>query len=88
MRKAVFFDRDGVINVDHGYVGKISDFEFLDGVFTTLSAFRRLGYLLILTTNQSGIARGFYTEEDFLKLSDYMQSELQKHQRRTFLRSI
>ncbi len=79
MRKAVFFDRDGVINVDHGYVGKISDFEFLDGVFTTLSAFRRLGYLLILTTNQSGIARGFYTEEDFLKLSDYMQSELQKH---------
>lgn len=43
MKKAVFFDRDGVINVDHGYVGRISDFEFLDGVFMTLSAFRRLG---------------------------------------------
>ena len=78
MRKAVFFDRDGVINVDHGYVSKISDFEFIDGAAATLAEFRRRGYLLILATNQSGIARGFYTEDDFFKLTDYMQEQLKR----------
>lgn len=76
MQKAVFLDRDGVINVDKAYVSKIEDFEFCDGVFETLQHFKKLGYLLILVTNQSGIGRGYYSEEAFQKLSAWMCQEL------------
>lgn len=72
-RKAVFFDRDGVINVDHAYVYDPKDFEFVSGIFDLLSFFKSRAYLLIVVTNQSGIARGYYSIEDFLKLTDYMQ---------------
>lgn len=71
--KAIFFDRDGVINIDHGYTYKKEDFNFYDGVKEALSFFRRQGYALVLVTNQSGIARGMYTEDDFWELSEYMQ---------------
>lgn len=76
MTKAVFLDRDGVINLDKAYVSKIEDFEFCEGVFEALAHFQRLGYLLIIVTNQSGIGRGYYSEEDFQILSDWMQKEL------------
>ncbi len=76
MRKAVFFDRDGVINIDHGYVGSIANFEFIKGVKQSLSIIKKASFLTVLVTNQSGIARGFYTEADFKKLSFFMQSEL------------
>lgn len=79
MRKAIFLDRDGVINVDHGYVGKIQDFEFLPGVIDSLAYLKRSGFLLVLVTNQSGIARGFYTEQDFHTLTAHMQNVLQEH---------
>ena len=82
MHKAVFFDRDGVINVDHGYVGSIVDFDFVPGVKEALATIKRAGFLTVLVTNQSGIARGFYTEADFFKLSLYMQSILDLHQAR------
>ncbi|MDD3462260.1 MAG: D-glycero-beta-D-manno-heptose 1,7-bisphosphate 7-phosphatase [Sulfurospirillaceae bacterium] len=78
MKKAIFLDRDGVINVDKSYVYKIGDFEFCDGVFEALSYFQKLGYLLIIATNQSGIARGYYSEEDFLILSQWMKREFLK----------
>lgn len=78
MTKAVFLDRDGVINIDYGYVGKISDFHFIEGVVESLAALKKAGFLLILVTNQSGIARGFYSEEDFHNLTAYMQDELAK----------
>ncbi|MDD3324700.1 MAG: D-glycero-beta-D-manno-heptose 1,7-bisphosphate 7-phosphatase [Sulfurospirillaceae bacterium] len=78
MKKAIFLDRDGVINVDKSYVYKIEDFEFCDGVFEALSYFQKLGYLLIIATNQSGIARGYYGEEDFLILSQWMKREFLK----------
>ena len=70
--KAVFLDRDGVINVDHGYVYRKEDFEFVDGIFEVCRHFQEQGYLLIVVTNQSGIARGMYTEADFQRLTEWM----------------
>lgn len=72
--KAIFLDRDGVINVDFGYVHKVSDFSIIPGVVEALSALQAAGYLLVVITNQAGIARGLYTESDFLKLTEYMTS--------------
>lgn len=78
MSKAVFLDRDGTINVDKGYLYRISDFEFLPGAVDALRMLQEAGYLLIIITNQSGIGRGYYTEEDFAVLNEYMKSELLK----------
>lgn len=72
-KKAFFLDRDGVINVDHGYVSKIEDFQFVDGLFPVLRALAAKGYALIVVTNQSGIGRGYYTEEDFQRVTRWMQ---------------
>lgn len=71
-KPAVFIDRDGVINVDHGYVSKVDEFEYIDGVFEATKLFKELGYLLVLVTNQSGIARGYYSEKEFLTLTEWM----------------
>lgn len=79
MNKAIFCDRDGTINVDRHYTYRIKDFEFLPGVQQALSELRKMGYLLILITNQSGIARGYYTLEHMQALHRYMQNELQKY---------
>lgn len=68
MNKALFLDRDGIINVDSGYVSTLSDFIFVDGLFPFLKKAQNSGYKLIIVTNQSGIARGYYTESDFLNL--------------------
>ena len=68
MNKAVFLDRDGTINVDKAYLSKIEDFEYITGVIEGLSMLQDAGYLLIVITNQSGIARGYYSEEDFLDI--------------------
>ena len=69
MRPAVFLDRDGVINVDHGYVSRWEEFEFLPKVPETLAHLQDAGYLLIIISNQSGIGRGFYTESDLEALN-------------------
>ena len=68
-KKAAFFDRDGVINVNHGYVHNIDDFEFMDGVIELMLYVQSLGYEVIVVTNQSGIARGMYTQDDFEQLN-------------------
>jgi len=65
-RKAVFLDRDGVINADAGYLVKPEDFRFLPGVFDAIRRLDQAGYAVVVVTNQSGIARGFYTEEAYL----------------------
>ncbi len=74
--KAIFLDRDGVINEDTGYVYKIEDFKIIDGVFEALIDLKSVGYLLIIVTGQSGIGRSYYTEDDYQKLTDYMLNTL------------
>ena len=74
--KAIFLDRDGIINVDYSYVYKKENFEFCEGIFEVLQHFLSLDYLLFVVTNQSGIGRGYYSEEDFEKLTSYMVEEL------------
>lgn len=76
MNKAIFLDRDGTINVDYGYVHQPEKFDFIEGVKDTLKELHDMGYLLIVITNQSGIARGYYTKEDVNLLHEQMCSEL------------
>lgn len=76
MNKAIFLDRDGTINVEKNYLYKIEDFEFLPGVIQGLKLLQDAGFLLIVITNQSGIARGLYREEDFNKLNTWMLETL------------
>ncbi|WOE69550.1 D-glycero-beta-D-manno-heptose 1,7-bisphosphate 7-phosphatase [Hydrogenimonas thermophila] len=78
MKKALFLDRDGVINIDHGYVGKIEDFEFVDGILDFIKSAQKKGYLPIIVTNQSGIGRGYYSLEDFEKLTDWMLKKMRQ----------
>ncbi|MBQ7136030.1 D-glycero-beta-D-manno-heptose 1,7-bisphosphate 7-phosphatase [Campylobacter sp.] len=77
--KALFLDRDGVINYDPGYVYRIEDFEFMPGIFEALAGFMALGYEIFVVTNQSGIGRGYYSEDDFAKLSKYMIDEFKSY---------
>lgn len=74
--KALFLDRDGVINVDHGYVYQTGNFEFTPGLFELLKSAQTAGYKLIVVTNQSGIGRGYYTQADFEKLTRWMLARL------------
>ena len=63
-RAAVFFDRDGVLNIDHGYVGELGRFEWVTGARQAIAAVNGAGRLAIVITNQSGVARGMFTEAD------------------------
>jgi len=74
-RPAAFLDRDGVINVDHGYVVRREEFAWVPGVLEAAAQLHRAGFALVVVTNQSGIGRGMYTEADFLALSDWMRGE-------------
>lgn len=76
-RKALFLDRDGVINVEKNYVYRIEDFEFLPGIFELCALAQRLGFLLVVITNQAGIGRGFYSEADFQQLTSWMLAQFQ-----------
>ncbi|MGR6981991.1 D-glycero-beta-D-manno-heptose 1,7-bisphosphate 7-phosphatase [Testudinibacter sp. P27/CKL/0425] len=76
MNKAIFLDRDGTLNVDHGYVHQIDQFEFIDGSIEALLELKRMGYLLVLVTNQSGIARAYFSEKQFLQLTEWFDWSL------------
>ena len=76
---ALFLDRDGVINVDYGHVGRVEDFHFIDGIFELCEKAQEKGYLIIIVTNQAGIAKGKYTEEQFLELTKWMENEFLNH---------
>lgn len=71
--RAVFLDRDGTVNVDKNYLHKPEDFEFEKGVTETLKYLFSKNYKLIIITNQSGIARGYYTVDDMNKLHEHMK---------------
>lgn len=74
-RPALFLDRDGVVNVDHAYVHKRENFEFIDSIFELVIAANKAGYLVVVVTNQAGIGRGYYTEADFHALTEWMQEQ-------------
>lgn len=71
-KKGLFLDRDGVINVNHGYVHTIESFQFIDGIFDLTRLALSRGYVICVVTNQAGIARGYYTESDFDELTSWM----------------
>ena len=73
---AIFLDRDGTINVDHGYVHEIDNFEFIDGVIDAMRELKKMGFALVVVTNQSGIARGKFTEAQFETLTEWMDWSL------------
>ena len=78
MVKALFLDRDGTINIDYGYVFQPEKFEFINGIFELCRKAQEKGYLIIVITNQSGIARGYFSEQDFAELNSYMLAEFTK----------
>lgn len=71
-KPALFLDRDGIINVDRGYVHRQEDFEWIDGAIDCIRHFHHSGWLIFIVTNQSGIARGFYTLKDLETLHSWM----------------
>jgi D-glycero-D-manno-heptose 1,7-bisphosphate phosphatase len=71
--RAFFLDRDGVINHDSGYTSSKENFVFIDGIFDLCREAIQSGYLLIVVTNQAGIGRGYYSEQDFIKLTEWMR---------------
>jgi len=73
---ALFLDRDGVINVDKGYVSRVEDFEWVPGAAEAIAAFNARNWYVFVVTNQSGIARNYYTESDMHTLHDWMLAEL------------
>ena len=80
MEKVVFLDRDGTINIEKDYLYKKEDFEWEKGAQKAIKIFNDLGYKVVIITNQSGIARGYYKEEDVMKLHEYMDEELKKNE--------
>lgn len=76
MKKAIFLDRDGTLNIDYGYVHEIEQFQFIEGSIEALQQLKAMGYLLVLVTNQSGIARGYFSEAQFLQLTEWMDWSL------------
>ena len=79
MNKAIFLDRDGVINVERGYTHRLEDFVILPDLIESLQLFMQKGYLLIVVTNQSGIAKGLYTREDVELLHAFLEQEMEKN---------
>jgi D-glycero-D-manno-heptose 1,7-bisphosphate phosphatase len=71
-RPALFLDRDGVINIDHGHVHRPDDFDFIPGIFDLVLTAQRCGYATVVVTNQAGIGRGLYTEDQFAELTRWM----------------
>lgn len=78
MKKAIFLDRDGTINIDKNYIYRIEDFEYIEGAIEGLKLLQDNNFLLVVITNQSGIARGFFSEEQYLELNDWMLNDLSK----------
>jgi len=79
MDKALFLDRDGIINKEKNYVYRIEDFEFITGIFDLCLRARELGFRLFVITNQAGIARGYYTTADYEILTAWMLDEFSSH---------
>lgn len=79
LRAALFLDRDGVVNVNHGYVCSPERTEFVDGIFELVAAANRGGLVVVVVTNQAGIARGYYTEQDFHHYMAWVRGQFRLH---------
>jgi len=83
MKKIVFFDRDGVINkkaAEHCYITKTADFIFNPGIFKLMRKLKRLNFEFIIISNQRGIARGIFSEDDLAHIHDFMLKEFKRRQ--------
>ena len=80
MKKAVFLDRDGVINVERGYTHKLEDFVILPHLIEVLQLLQKKGYLLVVVSNQSGVAKGLYTQADVETVHQFMLNEFTKNE--------
>ena len=78
-KKAGFFDRDGTLNVNTGYLYKVEEFQWMEGAVEAIRYCNDRGWLAIVVTNQSGVARGYYAEEDVQRLHAWMNEELEKY---------
>jgi D-glycero-D-manno-heptose 1,7-bisphosphate phosphatase len=74
-RRGLILDRDGVINHDTGYLHRVEECRFVDGIFAMTAAFAARGFAIVIATNQSGIGRGYYGEADFAAFMDWMRGE-------------
>lgn len=79
MRRAVFLDRDGTINVEKDYLHRIQDFEFISGAVEAVRLLNEAGFFVTVVSNQSGVARGYYTEEDVEQLHRHIAAQLENH---------
>ena len=79
MNKGLFLDRDGVINYDYGYVHSKGRFEFIPGIFNLVGHANKLNYKVVIVTNQAGIGRGYYSEEVFTGLTNWMLQQFNKN---------
>ena len=77
--KTIFLDRDGVINKDINYLYKVKDFQFIDGIFDSCIYFQKLGFKIIVVTNQSGISRNYFSEKEYKNLTNWMLNEFRKN---------
>lgn len=77
-RRALFLDRDGTVNIDKHHVYRVEDFEFVCGMPRLIKRYRDEGYLVIVITNQAGVAKGLYTEQDVQRLHDYINEALSR----------
>tara|TARA_B110000483_G_scaffold105485_1_gene128729 strand:+ start:9036 stop:9536 length:501 start_codon:yes stop_codon:yes gene_type:complete len=76
LKPAAFLDRDGVINKEKGYLYKVDDFEWIEGARESIKYLNDIGYYVFIVTNQSGIAKGYYSEIDVISLHAYITEEL------------
>jgi D-glycero-D-manno-heptose 1,7-bisphosphate phosphatase len=78
LNKTIFLDRDGVINKDVNYLHKIKECEFIDGIFEACIYFQDIGFKIVIITNQSGIARGYFNENDYQILTNWITLQFNK----------
>ena len=78
MKRALFLDRDGVINKEINYLYRKEDFVFIDGIFEICEFYQKMGFVLVVVTNQAGIAKGYYNEDDYNNLTEWMIAEFSK----------
>jgi D-glycero-D-manno-heptose 1,7-bisphosphate phosphatase len=79
MRRGLILDRDGVVNHDPGYLHRVEECRFIDGIFDMTRSFGEAQFAIVIATNQSGIGRGLYSEDDFQHLMNWMKREFARH---------